>query len=71
LKGVYINVKGKAQVKNVKSGWECALEDAQQKHAQGRKYVSRMRALIRGIQRKIALGEEFPGEERRGNAKIS
>ena len=53
----------KPQVKNVNDRWKEALEDAKRKHAEGRRYVSRMRAVIRGIERKIAQGEAFPGEK--------
>lgn len=47
--------------KNIKPGWGDALRDAKRKHAEGRMFVSRMRAVIKGIERKIADGEEFPG----------
>jgi hypothetical protein len=55
--------KGKSQQNNAKNSWSAVLEDAEKKHAQGRAYVSRMRAIIRGIKRKIDDGEEFPGEK--------
>jgi hypothetical protein len=54
---------GKKQQKNTKTGWPAALEDAERKHAEGLTYVKRMRAIIRGIKRKIANGEDFPGQK--------
>jgi hypothetical protein len=56
--------KGKRQEIDINKGWNEALEDAEKKYAQGREYVSRMRAIIRGIKRKIEAGEDFPGEKR-------
>jgi len=49
------------QEKSIKS-WESALADAKQRHAEGRSYVSRMRRVIRLIERKVADGERFPSD---------
>jgi hypothetical protein len=54
---------GKKQQKGIKIGWGAALEDAKRKHADGLSYVRRMRAIIRGINRKIENGEDFPGQK--------
>jgi hypothetical protein len=54
--------------KNVKSqatiSWSDALADAKRKHAEGRAYTAKMRRVIRVIERKIADGEPFPGENK-------
>jgi hypothetical protein len=58
-------MKCKEQRENIKQGWTAALEDAKRKHSEGRAYVSRMRAVIRGIERKMQKKEPFPGEVRK------
>lgn len=47
------------QQKDVKT-WSDALGEAQQKLAEGKRFVSQMRNVVRLIERKIADGEEFP-----------
>ena len=64
-------MKCKVQQENANIGWESALEDAKRKHAEGRKYVAKMRSIIRMIQKKVALGEEFPGTSSSKTRKLS
>lgn len=56
-------MKCKTQYKSAKTGWPEILEDAKRKHAEGRKYVAKMRSIVRMIERKIALGEDFPSDK--------
>jgi hypothetical protein len=42
-------------------GWPQALEVAQDKLAEGRAFVAKMKAAEKTIERKIASGEPWPG----------
>jgi hypothetical protein len=52
------NSNGKEKGEN--SGWKEMLEEAKRKHAEGKKYVARMRATIRFIERQITDSVCFP-----------
>lgn len=58
-----LDLRLEAVTRDKRGTWEEALLDAKRKHAEGRKYIAKMRAIIRAIERKIANKEPWPGSK--------
>ena len=54
-------IEGKRQTKDIiASEWDEVIADAKRKHAEGLRYVAKLRRAIKIIEKKIASGESCP-----------